>query len=69
MIDTMALKGIIVSRGETQKSVAHKIGVSEGAFYNKMKRGVFDSDDMYAMVKLLDIENPGRIFFAEEVAR
>lgn len=68
MIDTNALRGEIVKRGETQRSVARKIGISEGAFYSKMKRGVFNSDEMAAMVSVLNIENPMAIFFAPEVA-
>ena len=36
-------------------------------FYAKMKKGVFDSDEIIAMVHDLDIENPGEIFFADEV--
>ena len=33
----------------------------------KMKAGVFDSDEIEAMVKDLEIKNPLEIFFAEEV--
>lgn len=69
MINTQALRGIIVSKGETQRSVAKKIGVSETAFYRKMNRGIFNSNEMYELVKLLSIENPVPIFFADKVAR
>lgn len=69
MINTQALRGIIVSKGETQRSVAKKIGVSETAFYRKMNRGIFNSNEMYELVKLLSIENPVPIFFAEKVAQ
>jgi hypothetical protein len=69
MINTQALRGIIVSKGETQRSVAKKIGVSETAFYRKMNRGIFNSNEMYELVKLLSIENPVPIFFADKVAQ
>lgn len=69
MINTQALRGIIVSKGETQRSVAKKIGVSETAFYRKMHRGIFNSNEMYELVKLLSIENPVPIFFADKVAQ
>lgn len=69
MINTQALRGIIVSKGETQRSVAKKIGVSETAFYRKMNRGIFNSNEMYELVKLLSIENPVTIFFADKVAQ
>ena len=35
----------------------------------KMKKGVFDSDEITAIVDDLCIENPMEIFFAEEVTR
>lgn len=66
MIDTNALKGIIVTKGLTQQDVAKEIGISSKTFYAKMKKGVFGSDEMEAMIDLLDIENPGAIFFAPE---
>lgn len=69
MINTQVLRGIIVSKGETQRSVAKKIGVSETAFYRKMNRGIFNSNEMYELVKLLSIENPIPIFFADKVAQ
>ena len=69
MINNQALRGIIVSKGETQRSVAKKIGVSETAFYRKMNRGIFNSNEMYELVKLLSIENPVPIFFADKVAQ
>ena len=66
MIDTNALKGIIVSNGMTQQDVAKEIGIAPRTFYSKMKKGVFGSDEMEAMIDLLNIENPGSIFFAPE---
>ena len=67
MIDTKALKGIIVSRDMTQKDVAQHLEMSPKTFYAKMKKGVFGSDEMEGMIELLSIENPIEIFFASEV--
>lgn len=67
MIDTNALKGIIVSKGKTQKDVAIYLDITPKAFYEKMKKGVFGSDEMEGMIELLEIENPVDIFFAKEV--
>lgn len=67
MIDTNALKGIIVANGLTQEKVAKHIGMNPKTFGRKMKRGVFGSDEMEAMIALLSIEDPVKIFFAEEV--
>lgn len=68
MINTNALKGIIVSRGESQRSIARVLGLSEPAFYNKMKRGKFNSDEIYEMIKYLNIQQPMEIFFTDEVS-
>lgn len=67
MIDTNALKGIIVTKGLTQQDVATKIGITPKTFYAKMKKGVFGSDEIEAMIDLLSIEKPCEIFFAEGV--
>lgn len=64
MIDTSALKGIIISRGFTQQDVAKQIGITPKTFYKKMQKGVFGSDEMEAMIGILSIENPMDVFFA-----
>ena len=67
MIDTKALKGLIVSKDMTQKDVAQHLKMHPKTFYSKMRKGVFGSDEMEGMIKLLDIKNPIDIFFANEV--
>ncbi|MEN6595722.1 MAG: DUF739 domain-containing protein [Clostridiaceae bacterium] len=69
MIKTSKLLGIIAERGLSQKAVAKSLGINEATFYKKMKRGVFDSDEIYEMIALLDIENPVDIFFAKDGTR
>ena len=63
MIDTAKLKGLIVERGYTQKDVAKMIGVSPKTFRERMKRGVFGSDEIEIMMNELKIDNPMKIFF------
>lgn len=67
MIRTDLLRGKIAERGLSQFAVAKALGITPQAFYGKMKRGVFRSDEMQLMIDLLDIENPCEIFFAKEV--
>lgn len=67
MIDTNKLRGAIAQNGLTQCKVAKKIGVSPKTFYSKMKRGVFGSDEIYTMIKILKIEEPMEIFFTDKV--
>lgn len=64
MVATDKLRGIIAERGLSQRKVANHLGMSEKTFYTKMKRGVFDSDEMSEMISLLDIKNPSEIFFS-----
>lgn len=64
MIATDKLRGIISERGLSQRKVAETLGMTEKTFYTKMKKGVFDSDEIEAMISLLEIESPMQIFFA-----
>lgn len=66
MIKTDELRGIIAKRGTSQRKVAEAIGITEKSFYEKMKRGIFRSDEIEKMVNLLKIENPSEIFFASK---
>ena len=66
MINTNALRGLIVEKGLSQKDVAEIIDITPKTFYEKMKKGVFGSDEIETMIKLLDIENPVEIFFAKK---
>ena len=66
MIDTQALRGVITSRGFTQQDVAFELGIAPKTFYLKMKKGVFGSNEIEAMIDMLSIENPLEIFFAKE---
>lgn len=63
MIQTNKLKGVIVANGLTMADVANELNVTPKTFYEKMKKGVFGTDEAEKMIKLLKIENPGEIFF------
>ena len=64
MVDTKKLKGIISERDMSQRKIAKQLGMTEKTFYSKMKRGVFDSDEIFTMISILDIDDPAAIFFA-----
>lgn len=66
MIKTDELRGIIAKNGLSQTSVAKMIGVTPKTFYEKMKNGVFGSDEIQIMIDKLHIEDPIAIFFAQE---
>lgn len=67
MIDTNKLRGRMAEKGRTGVDMAAVIGKTPKTFYCKMKAGVFDSDEIQAMVTDLDIHNPMEIFFASDV--
>lgn len=67
MIDTNALRGRIAEKGFSQSDVAKAIGITPKTFYTKMNKKVFGSDEIEAMIELLDIKDPARIFFADKV--
>lgn len=68
MVDVEKLKDIIFRERLSQRQVAQYLGMSDKTFYSRMKKGVFNSDEMYAMVKLLHIDDPKPVFFAEKVS-
>ena len=66
MIKTNELRGIIAKIGLSQTDVAKMIGVTPKTFYEKMKNGVFGSDEIQIMIDELHIDDPMPIFFAHE---
>lgn len=64
MIQINKLKALFVEKNITQQEIAKELGITETTMSRKMKKGVFDSDEMYKMIEILEIENPSEIFFA-----
>lgn len=62
MIKTNELRGIIAKNGLSQSAVAAKIGITPKTFYEKMKNGVFGSDEIQIMIEVLHIDDPAAIF-------
>lgn len=67
MIDVNKLRGKMAERGRSGQAMAKVIGKTPKTFYAKMKAGVFDSDEIEAIVRDLEIDNPMEIFFADKV--
>ena len=66
MIQTNELRGVIAKNGYSQSDVAGMIGITPKTFYEKMKNGVFGSNEIQIMIDRLHIEDPVSIFFAKE---
>ena len=69
MVHVKKLRGKMAEKGRTGIDMARVIKKTPKTFYEKMKKGVFDSDEITAIVEDLEIENPMEIFFAEEVTQ
>ena len=68
MINTLELKAVFVRNNVTMQDVAKLIGITPKTFYDKMKKGVFGSDEIQIMIDELNIEDPMSIFFADKVS-
>ena len=66
MIKTNELRGIIAKNGLSQSDVAAMIGITPKTFYEKMKNGVFGSNEIQIMIDKLGIDDPVSIFFANK---
>lgn len=67
MVNRQALKGKIVEQGYNLSSFADAIEMPRATFARRMKKGVFGSDEIEKMIKILDIDDPMPIFFTDEV--
>lgn len=67
MIDTNKLRGAWVSKGMNQSDVAKVLGVSDKTLSLKLKKGVFDSDEIESLIIVLDITDPISVFFPQLV--
>lgn len=66
MINTDELRGMIARKRKSQSDVAKALGISPKTFYEKMKKGVFGSDEIELMIDFLEIEDPVKIFFTKK---
>ena len=65
MIDVVELRGIMAKREVSQAKMAKILGMTPKTFYLKMKKGIFDSDEIGVMIRELDIKNPLDVFFLQ----
>ncbi|MDD7602216.1 MAG: DUF739 domain-containing protein [Firmicutes bacterium] len=64
MVDTSELRCIMAKRNVSGVQLAKALNMAPKTFYSKMKKGVFGSDEIEAMIKVLSIDNPMAVFFA-----
>lgn len=66
MINTDKLRGIIAENRKTQADVAKMLNMTPKTFYARMRKGVFESNEIQIMIDELNIDNPMDIFFVRE---
>ena len=67
MVDVNLLKSEIVKNGMTQSEFCQKIGMAHSTFVRKMKYGIVNTDEAEKMAQVLCLENPEKIFFAQNL--
>ena len=65
MILINELKGKMKAKGYTQEKLAKELGISSKTLSNKLCKGIFGSDEIEKIIKILDIQNPLEIFFTK----
>lgn len=64
MVNANELKAAFKRKAYTQEDVAKMLGITPRTLSNKMKRGVFNSNEIERLIEVLDIKEPLPIFFA-----
>ncbi|WP_394887492.1 DUF739 domain-containing protein [Clostridium butyricum] len=69
MIMVNELKILIEEKGYSFEEFSKILGISNIAFNSKFNEGIFGSDEIEKMRIVLDIKNPGEIFFNKSVTQ
>lgn len=67
MVNSNELKAEIVRKGYTQKQVAERMNISTKTLSNKLRKGVFGSDEIEQLMSILEIKDPVPFFFSQIV--
>lgn len=57
------LRGVLAEKRYTYKKMAEILGIAPKTFSEKMKKGIFNSDEMKVMADELKLTDPWTIFF------
>lgn len=67
MILVNEIKGKMRAKGITQDMLARELGISSKTLSSRFSRGIFGSNEIEKLIKVLDIKNPIDIFFTNDV--
>ena len=63
MIDTDALRAEMARNHITQDELSKRLGITSATFRSKVKKGVFDTNEVEVMMDALKLKEPMTIFF------
>lgn len=66
MVLTNQIRGLMVMKGYNITSFAEALDMASKTLSSKLQSGNFTVEEAYKIIDLLDIENPGAIFFAKQ---
>lgn len=66
MVNVSELRAELARKELTQKELAKLIGMTEQTLSRRMKAKVFGSDEIEKIVRVLELKDPIKIFFAHE---
>ena len=62
MVDTNLLRAAMAAKGMNQKMLAAAINMPDGTLSRKIRKGVFDTDEVLDICEALEIKEPDPIF-------
>lgn len=65
MIDRDALRAAWTIQGKTQHDAAQALNISDRTMSQRMKDGIFGSDEIETLISVFEIKDPMRVFFAQ----
>ncbi len=69
MFNARKFRAAVILKGLTLRAVASELGIAEATLYRKMHgRSDFSRKEIQMLCKLLEIDDPSTIFFAEDLA-
>lgn len=69
MFDRRRLQAQMVLADKNAKAVSEALGINETTFYRKLNNdGDFSRKEIVQLIKVLNIDDPMLIFFADELA-
>lgn len=64
MVNSNKVKGLIVENGYSMSEIADYLGISTTSLNRRLKKGVFNSNEIDILIEKLHITDPMPIFFA-----